>query len=322
MHSSSRLLISAITDLSKQSLNTESGGTSREAALSTATRLYGQEGFPYRSEFLSLLGTDYDAPLSLVDFVRKPEEARMGINTWVAKQTQQKIQDLVPPDGLDSTTRLVLVNAIYLRVPWKQKFESQKTVPLPFSVNGASAELVPTMEETASMGYASLQDFEVLAVPYAVTDLQFLIILPKVKTTVAGVEHSLTAQTLNELAQLPSNRVRLFLPKFKIQTPTLSLLPQLKGIGMKAAFQPGRADFRRIDSRRDLYVTEVFHKAFIVVDEQGTEAAAATAVVVGKLSRTVTRPPIEFKVDRPFVFAIQHRPSGACLFLGHVNDPR
>jgi serpin B len=178
------------------------------------------------------------------------------------------------------------------------------------------------MEETTSMGYANFQDFEVLAVPYAVPDLQFLIILPKVKTTVAQVERGMTAQMIAELAQLPSNRVRLFLPKFKIQPITLGLSAQLKALGMETAFHQGRADFRRIDSKRDLFVEEVFHRVFIVVDEQGTEAAAASAAVSGKTGRTLISPPIEFKVDRPFVFAIQHRPSGACLFLGHVSDPR
>src|ERR1019366_4777481 len=287
LHSSLRLLISAITALSKQGLNAESVGTSRDQVFSTATRLYGQQGFPYRPEFLSLLDTEYDAPISFVDFIRKWEEARQTINGWVAEQTQQKILDLVPPGGLESMTRLVIVNAVYLKVPWKQKFERQKTGPLPFLVHGASAELVPTMEETTSMGYANFQDFEVLAVPYAVPDLQFLIILPKVKTTVAQVERGMTAQMIAELAQLPSNRVRLFLPKFKIQPITLGLSAQLKALGMETAFHQGRADFRRIDSKRDLFVEEVFHRVFIVVDEQGTEAAAASAAVSGKTGRTL-----------------------------------
>jgi serpin B len=177
------------------------------------------------------------------------------------------------------------------------------------------------METTAEMGYASYPDFAVLAIPYAIRDLQLLVIIPKASASVAELESRLSAHGMSDFAELPPKRVRLFLPRFKIDSPTISLSPQLEALGMKAAFQGVRADFRRIDSRRDLYITDVFHKVFIVVDEQGTEAAAATAAVFGKLARKLTSPPLEVRVDRPFVFAVQHRPSGACLFLGHINDP-
>lgn len=319
LHASASRLVSAI----RQALEARPRGAMvGDTALSMATRLYGQRNLPYRREFLATLQTRYEASTCFLDFDRNPEGARREINTWVAGQTQNRIQDLVQPGALDRETRMVIVNAIYLKIPWKHKFDRLKTAQLAFSVNGTSTEPVPTMETTAEMGYLTYPDFTVLAIPYVIDELQFLVILPRHGTTMPDLMRTLTASTMSEFAELPRRQVLLFLPTFKVEPPVIPLSPQLEDLGMKAAFEPGRADFRGIDSRRDIYIKDIFHKVFILVEEQGTEATATTGAVFAKLARTVSLPPIEVRVDRPFLFAIQHRPSGACLFLGYINDPR
>ena len=305
------------------------GQTNEPMALNVANRLFGQEGYDFRPAFLNLLKTNFNAPLEAMDFVKNSAAAAKTINDWVAQKTQDRIQNLVPPGALNALTRLVVVNALYLKASWAEPFSERATEPLPFHVRGGDTTNVPTMSLQKTFGYAKADGVTIVSVPYKGGELQFLIILPDDVKGLAKVEAGLTADQLAGWASLANQSVKLLLPKFKMQPPTLPLGEALQKLGMKTAFDipPGSADFDRMAPRRPpndyLFISKVLHKTFISVDEKGTEAAAATAVVMITNS-AVMRPlePVEVKVDHPFIFAIQHRASRACLFLGRVVDPR
>jgi serpin B len=305
----------------------KAGGNLDPIQLNVANRLYGQSGYPFRAPFLSQLKDNYGAPLEAVDFRKNAPVITEQINQWVAERTQQRIQNLLP-SALSDATRLVLVNAVYLKAPWDIPFISGATEPHPFHVAGGATSDVPTMMKRQHLGHRQFAGFSAVTIPYAGRELQFVILLPDKVAGLGDLESSLNAKQLAECAELESRDVILHLPKFKLAPPTTMLSHELQSLGMKTAFDvPLRsANFDRAAPRsRDDYIciSEVFHKAFIDLDEKGTEAAAATAVAMFA-GAAMERPPepIEVFVDRPFLFAIQHRSTGACLFLGHVTDPR
>jgi serpin B len=304
------------------------GGPSDPITLTIANRLFAQTGYDFRESFRSLVQRYYGAPLEPLDFHKSPEGARKHINKWVADQTRDRIRDLIPPNGLNDSTRLVLANAIYLKAPWSTEFFQGATKPLPFHVRGNSAADVPTMNRRSHFGYAKKDGFVALSLPYSGNDLQFLVLLPNETNGLRALESKVTADLLKECAKLETPEVDLYLPKFKLEPSTMPLGKILQALGMKSAFDqpPGSANFDRIAPRKPndyLYVSEVFHKTFISVDEKGTEAAAATAVAMLTTSAMVKKlEPVVVRVDHPFIYAIQHVPSGACLFLGRVTDPR
>jgi len=297
-------------------------------ALDVANRLFGEKDYEFRPAFLDLLKTKFNAPFQPMDFVHDYTGARKTINDWVAGKTKDRIQDLVPEGALTDATRLVLVNALYLKTPWQNPFSEEATKPLPFHVRGGEAANVPTMNVQKNFGYAKTNGVTLVSLPYKGNELEFLIILPDYTNGLAAVEAGLTAEKLTDWSNLPAQSVKLFLPKFKMQPSTLALKNALEKLGMKTAFDipRGSANFDRMAPRKPndyLYISDVLHKTFISVDEKGTEAAAATAVAMFG-ARAMMRPvePVEVRVDHPFLFAIQHRTTGACLFLGHVADPR
>lgn len=297
----------------------------KDVTLNVANRLFGQKGFQFVPAYLALVKDRFDAPLEPLNFA-KSEQARVHINSWVEKQTKERIRDLIPAGGITSATTLVLVNAIYLKAQWAKPFEKSATAPHPFQLASGKAVDVPTMTANVSVGYKEEKNFRAISIPYSGGDLQFVIFLPEKADGLAALEKRLTPKLLGESAKLPAEEVRLSLPKFKLEPPLFSLKDVLVGLGMKSAFDipPGSANFSGIAPRHAddyLAISQVFHKAFVEVDEQGTEAAAATAVVMARMSARLSEPR-EVRVDRPFLFAIQHRPSGACLFLGRVTDPR
>lgn len=304
----------------------ESGGKPVAIKFHVANRLFGQQGFAFRQPFLDSVNASHGAPLELLDFKTSAEPARARINAWVAEQTANKIQDLIPPDALNVQTRLVLTNAAYLDAPWQTKFRKDRTGIFPFHVGGGAAVNVVTMSEIASFGFEEKKGFCAVTLPYLGRELQFLILLPAAVDGLADLEKSVTPALLAECAKLNESRMLLYLPKLKLAPKTLALGEALQTLGLKTAFDlpRGSADFSRMTLPSDdesLYISNVFHKAFLALDEEHTEAAAAEAVVV------VTKNghegvPRTVKVDRPFLFAIQHRASGACLFLGRVTDPR
>ena len=307
----------------------EFGGPSEPITLNIANRLFAQKDYDFRQNFLSLVKQNYGAAFEPLNFVADPAAATQHINKWVGEQTHDKIRDLIPADALNKLTRLVLANALYLKAPWSDAFSEKATQPEPFHVRGGAPVNVPMMRKSARFGYAKREGFTAVSLPYAGDDLQFLVLLPDEVNGLRALETKLTADVLAECAKLGEQGVDLHLPKFKLEPPTIALAEKLQALGMKSAFDipRGSANFDRMAPRKPndyLYISNVFHKTFIAVDEKGTEAAAATAVVMMRATSMPgpKPPPIEVKVDRPFVYAIQHVPSGVCLFLGRVTDPR
>jgi len=306
------------------------GGPSEPITLAIANRLFSQKGYDFREAFLAVVKQDFGAAFELMDFVHDASGATQHINKWVTNQTHDRIRDLIPAGALDETTRLVLANAIYLKAPWADPFSEDATKPEPFHVHGGAPVDVPMMRKRdKNFGYAKHDGFTAVSLAYAGGDLHFLVLLPDDVNGLHALESKLTSKVLAECARLETRDVDLSLPKFKFEPPTMALAEKLETLGMKTAFdQPqGSANFDRMAPRKPndyLYISQVFHKTFIAVDEKGTEAAAATAVAMMAATalRSPPPPPIQVKIDRPFVYAIQHVPSGVCLFLGRVTDPR
>lgn len=298
-----------------------------DIAILRANRLFGQKETPFRAPFLELLQKSFQAPLEPTDFQAAPEAARLHINYWVAEQTRDKIQDLLPANSIEKDTRLVLVNALYFKAPWAEEFPAQATTPGNFRALSGEAAQVNFMRQTERMGYAEVGEFHVVALPYRGIPYQMLLILPREADAPVPVwPEAFDAAQLAQLKEINSTRVKLTLPKFRITPATLALADTLAGLGMPSAFDRprGSADFDAMAPRLPddyLYISGVFHKTFIEVDEKGTEAAAATAVAMMRATMMDMTEPVEVTFDRPFWFALQHRPSGACLFLGRVGQP-
>jgi serpin B len=309
---------------------TEHEGPSDPVTLAIANRLYGQSGYAFRPEFLSLVKDNYSAPLAEVDFAHAFESVGSEINRWVAEVTQDRICNLIPPGILDKDTKLVLVNAIYLKAPWTHCFAQSDTKEELFFVRGTERTQVQTMQNKAHYGYKRGNGFSAITLHYFGDELQLLVLLPDRKNGLEALEKKLTPQLLAKYADPDPTELILHLPKFKLEPPMLPLGLLLQSLGMKRAFDQPRfsADFGRMalpDPKGYLKLSEVFHKTFFALDEKGTEAAAATGGVIELAPFSVGEnppKPIEIKVDHPFLFAIQHRASGACLFLGRVVDPR
>ena len=248
----------------------------------------------------------------------------------MADQTRDKIRDLIPENALNKLTRLVLANALYLKAPWADPFSEKTTQPEPFHVRGGAPVNVPMMRKTARFGYAKREGFTAVSIPYVGDDLQFLVLLPD---EVNGLQRSgieAHRRHFGRMRKATSAGYRSAFAQVQARAADdCTLAETLQALGMKSAFDipQGSANFDKMAPRKPndyLYISNVFHKTFIAVDEKGTEAAAATAVVMMRAT-AIARPkppPIEVKVDRPFIYAIQHVPSGLCLFLGRVTDPR
>lgn len=292
-----------------------------------ANRLFGQNGYGFRESFLTLMRDGFAAPLEAMEFNTSPEPSRLAINAWVEDQTRQKIRDLLPSGSIDRLTRLVLVNALYLKAPWATPFPKLATAPRAFRTPAGSSE-VATMQRTGFMGHASEDGTTIVTLDYLGGGLQFVIILPAEGEVVDAVAARLGPAHFARWARLSDTSARfvaLHLPKFKVEGASVPLSGALQSLGMLAAFDipSGSANFDGIAPRRAsdyLSITNVFHKTFVALDEEGTEAAAATGVVFGTTSLPPS--PIEVRVDRPFLFAIQHRATALCLFLGRITDPR
>lgn len=287
-------------------------------ALHVANALWGMEGHKFQPEFLDVLRTSYEAPLQQVSFAES-EAARATINDWVAEATRGKIQELIPPGVLDALTRLVLTNAIYFKGDWASKFKPQATKPLPFKLLQGKPVKTPLMHQVAELGYAENADAQVLSLPYKGEALSMIVVLPRQVDGLPAIEAKLDAAALQEWTRnLDQRKVSVFLPKFKIES-MFSLSGELEALGMKDAFEPDRADLSGMDGTRELFIKEVIHKSFVEVNEEGTEAAAATGVVVGV--RSVPQQPPEFRADHPFLFFIRHDATGSILFIGRLARP-
>jgi len=302
-------------------LNTR-GGDGKEGSayeLVVANRLWGQKGYRFLDPFLALNRTYYGAGLEQVDFARATDAARKTINAWVEDKTRDKIKELLKPPHLTPLTRLVLTNAIYFKGNWMSQFKKERTKDAPFSVSPASKVAVPTMRQTEKFGYAEAEGLQVLELPYVGDELSMVILLPRKTDDLAEIEATLGAGRLKAwLSRLGKRKVQMFLPRFKIEFG-LDLKRALKSMGMPLAFDEHKADFSGMDGRIWLYIGAVIHQAYVDVNEEGTEAAAATAVVME--GRGMPRPPPVFRADHPFLFLIRDGKTGSILFIGRVTDP-
>jgi serpin B len=287
--------------------------------LHVANALWGQQGFPFISSFLDTLALNYGAGLNLVDFQNDPEGARQDINDWVSKETEEKIKDIVPPGVIDAMTRLVLANAIYFKADWASEFNKDDTADQEFHLADGSTINVPTMFQNGTFRFTAGNALKAIELPYAGDQLSMIILLPhegQLETVQAGLDSANLDTMLNSMEY---QNVDLYLPKFKYEY-SLSLTDALVKMGMTDAFDASMADFSGMDGARDLFIGDILHKAFVAVDEAGTEAAAATVVIVGVTSAPVGQP-FEFRVDRPFLFVIRDIPTGTILFVGRVMNP-
>lgn len=301
----------------------EEGGQTRPFRLRTASSIWGQLGYAFVPAFLDTLAVHYGAGLNVLDFEADPEAAREVINTWVEHQTEDRIVDLLPEGTITTLTRLVLTNAIYFSASWDTPFEVADTADRPFALAPGEVVDVPTLHQVAELGYGEGARFRAVELPYDGGQVSMVVVVPELLPDEAGdplalLEAELTGAKLDEIrASLGTAMVTLDLPKFEFDAP-LSLKDTLAAMGMPDAFSDA-ADFSGINGERGLRITDVIHKGFVAIDEEGTEAAAATAVVVGDTSAPE---PATVTVDRPFLFFIVDRPTGAVLFVGRVVDPR
>jgi serpin B len=297
--------------------------------LHLANALWGQQGYGFLEEFLALQDNHYGAGFREVDFVEATEQARQTINAWVAQQTQQKIDELLQKGDLDPADVLVLANAIYFKGHWANRFDEQYTQDGPFTTNVMRecyhgvmklkrvTVQVPMMHQLGQFAYAAADELDLLELPYAGDRLSMVVLLPKHHGGLPNLEQSLTTEKLERwLGQLRPQPVRVSLPRFELGS-RFDLSSTLEALGMTDAFDGRRADFSGMTGQRELWIGPVIHEAKVEVNEQGTEAAAATAV---KMKRG-TAPPA-FVADHPFLFLIRDRHSGSILFMGRVANPR
>jgi len=290
--------------------------------LDVANALWAQQGYNFLDNFLNLLRTDYGAGLQQVDFKGATEAARSTINQWVEQKTQDKIKDLLAPGALRPDTRLVLTNAIYFKGNWQTQFDKAQTREEDFYVSQTKLTTAPLMHREGSFGYFDGGTFQVLEIPYKSNELSLIVLLPKERSGLPGLENSMTAsnmqQWLNQVA--PVSKVVVTIPRFK-STQQFELSAALRVLGMPQAFDAG-ADFSGMTGKRDFAISAVIHKAFVDVNEVGTEAAAATAVTMRALAmRAPGAPPPVFRADHPFVFLIRDHGSRSILFMGRMTDP-
>lgn len=287
--------------------------------LNIANALWGQVGYQFLPQFLDTLAENYGAGLNLLDFMGAPEASRVTINEWVSEQTEEKIVDLIPPGVIDMMTRLVLTNAIYFYATWASPFDERMTSDGPFYLPDGNQAAVPMMRQTESFAYAEGAGLQAVELPYDGYGLAMLILLPETRSP-AAFEQTLDAARLEAiLRDLSPQRVALTMPRFRFEADFM-LKPALAALGMPDAFSTN-ADFSGMDGGLLLQIDDVIHKAFVAVDEAGTEAAAATAVVMAIKGIPIFEEPVEMVIDHPFIFLIRDRASGSVLFIGRVVDP-
>jgi len=287
--------------------------------LNIANAIWGQKDFHFESNYLDTLAANYGAGLRLLDYVQEPEESRLIINAWVSDQTKERIRDLIPQGAIDSDTRLVLSNAIYFKATWLEPFEESLTEDRVFHGLDSEELIVPMMRLNSDVSFPYYQGdgFQAVDLPYLSGQTSMLVLVPDQGNFYdfeAGLNMDLLNQTIGELTYRP---MYLSFPKFEFESE-IGLAQTLSEMGMPTAFSDG-ADFSGMTNAKDLFISDVFHKAFVSVDEEGTEAAAATAVVM-KLTAAPENP-LRLDVDRPFLFLIRDHQTNSILFLGRVVEP-
>ena len=303
-------------DLVLMSRAAQAMGNTIPFRLKTANAIFGQEGKQFMQPFLDTLARNYGAGLRVLDFASDPEASRTTINKWVEEQTNDKIKDLLPKGSISDSTKLVLSNAIYFSAAWGEPFHTEDTTDKPFFIGGDAQVVVPTLHQTAEHGYGEGDGYKAGELRYDGGQLSMVIVVPD---DLAAFEASLDgAKVKSIVGSITEHSLDISLPKFKFEAP-LGLKEVLVNLGMVDAFDSNAADFSGLDGTRNLFITDVLHKGFVAIDEKGTEAAAATAVIVGD---SAAPEPATLNVNKPFVFFIRDIPTGAILFVGRVVDPR
>ena len=285
--------------------------------LNIVNAIWGQEDYRFLPEFLDVLAENYGAGLRVLDFVNAPEASRITINDWVSEQTESRIEDLIPEGAIDALTRLVLTNAIYFNAAWQFPFNEDATADGPFYLLDGGEVIVPMMTQTESFGYAEGDDYQAVELPYDGQELSMVILLPgdgQFETFESSMDYQMIKSIISDLG---NQQVNLTMPKFEFESE-FSLKKALTTMGMPVAFSAD-ADFSGMTANRDLAIDDVLHKAFVSVDEAGTEAAAATAVIMTLTA--VPAPPVVVTVDRPFIFLIRDIETGTILFIGRIVNP-
>ncbi len=295
----------------------------KEYKLNTANALWAEHSFQFLDEYFNIVEEYYGGKVTNLDFKQDPEGSRIIINDWVEEKTNNKIKDLIPSGLIDSMTRLVLTNAIYFKGEWVKQFNEDATQEQNFRVSssdGVKVQMMQRIDNESIFNYAEDDKLQILEMPYSGEDLSMLIFLPK-NDDMKALENSINVEKLTEWrANLEKKRVDIFIPKFKLETKYF-MAQDLMEMGMPSAFVS--ADFSGITGKKDLFISNVIHQAFVEVNEEGTEAAAATAVIMPLTSiGSEPGPQIPtFRADHPFIFIIQQNDTGNILFMGRVDNP-
>jgi serpin B len=293
-----------------------------EYQLSSANALWVQDAYPLHAAYLQQVQQYYAGKAQNLNFSSDPEAARETINSWVERRTKDRIKGLLPPGSIDPMTRLVLTNAIYFKGKWEHEFDPGRSFDSKFWLTDEQSVVTKFMrfkDSDIALPYFENDELQVLKLPYKGDEIEMLILLPKAGVSLDGIQNELSVQHLQELTnQLAVQEVTVQLPRFKFDSK-YELNDKLKNLGMLKAFS-AEADFSGMTSTEQLYISLVVHQAFIEVNEEGTEAAAATGMAIAGTAAPINQPPL-FRAERPFIFAIQHKASEAILFLGKVSDP-
>lgn len=305
-------------DLALESRGSHSESASMPFALTNVNALWAALDFTFRADYLDVLARNYGAGVQRLDFASRPDESRITINSWVEERTNDRITDLLPQGSITPTTAMVLTNAIYFRAQWAFPFDPTNTLSQSFSLPGEEQISVPTMQQTLHANYIATTEYQAIELPYKGEELAMVVVLP---ADLASFEANLDVADLGAITQaMVSSEVEVSLPRFAYTSSSLSLTKSLQNMGMTAAFSSA-ADFSGISDKHNIFISEVLHKAFVAVGEQGTEAAAATAVIIARLARPNPQSKV-MAVNRPFFFFIRDVATGTILFMGRINDPR
>lgn len=288
---------------------------------SVANRLWVDKRYDLLHSYIDLIQTAYNSPLQPLNFLKQPEISRETINTWVAENTEMRIKDLLPAGAITAETKLVLTNAVFFKANWLNKFQKDKTKPDTFFRSDDNQVMAQFMNRRGALHYMQNNICQAVRIPYEGEKQSMIIVLPLQNIPVGVVEQKLDIMSLNDLYTSPPQDVILSLPKFKM-TQGVNLVEYLKSMGMTSAFGD-EADFSKMSQAKDLQISDVIHKAFIETDEEGTEAAAATAVIMksGRTSVSGEIAPIVFKANRPFMFFVLDDETRSILFMGRIENP-
>jgi serpin B len=301
----------------------KANGKKQGFQLSLANRLWAQTGQPFLPAYLTVTRTDYGAELARLDFAHHAEDSRETINQWVEDETAGKIKNLILSAVQLGRARLVLTNAVYFKGDWTDPFKKNLTKNQDFHVSAGRTVKASLMHGRHNFRYAESDGLQVLELPYGDRSLSLVVLLPENKEGLAKLEERLTFANWQHWTQsLVSREVIVFLPRFKTTTQ-FEMNPTLQSLGITSAFSPEMADFSGMTGSRDFYISAVLHKAYVDVNEEGTEAAAATGIIMRPTAMRIPRPeqPPVFRADHPFVFAIRDNRNGAVLFIGRLADP-